>query len=197
MENREYLRKPYKNFTNLVEECTKRELQYFVLDACYSGNFNRQLKGIVESIGSMGKTTIEAAVLFNTDGEIAIISAELLGKFIGYTYTVSLLNYYKVSSLNRIAKAVVNGSEKGQRDFIAVSYEALIHCLKEMYSEIKYRKELLESTKAEYGIRAYNNKDRAHVVISILILEDICSYLGIKREYLTGFIKSTLDTKKI
>jgi len=195
MENKEFLKKVYRHFAHFVAEASARELEYFVMDSKFTSMFNYRMKRLVEEIRKEGKETIGLSILFNTEGEVVLIDADIIGKFIGDNYNITIQKYYKVDSLNKVVREVVNGSEKAQRDFIAVSYSILYNTLNELYKEVKYRKEIGERYKSIYFLSEYSGEDLPIVITSLLIIEDICKYIGVKQKYLLDYVKS-IDLKK-
>ena len=190
MNNKDFMKKVYRNFSGLVEEASSRELSYFILDSRFTSRFNCKMRELFSQIGSEGKSIIDASVMFNTHGEVALIDASIIGKYIGNNYSISIEGSYKNITLNKVVKHVVNGNEKVQKDFIAVSYSILYKTFKEMYQEVKCRKDLCLKYREQYLMFDYKGNDVAIVLCSLLILEDICKYLGIKRELLLDHIKN-------
>jgi len=92
-------------------------------------------------------------------------------------------------------RQVVNGTEKVQRDFVAVSYSILYNTFNELYKEITYRKDIGERYKQLYFLSDYSGEDLPIVITSLLVLEDICKYIGVKQKYLLEYVNN-LDFKK-
>lgn len=197
MDNKEYLRKIYRQFSHFVEEASSRELGNFIMDARYTSMFNYRMRNLVEEINREGKDTIGISLIFNTEGEIALIDADIIGKYIADNYKLSIEESYKNASLNKIIKMVVNGTDKTQRDFVAVSYTLIYNCLQTLYKEIKYRKDIGERLKREYELSDYGGEDTPIVITSLLIVEDICRYIGVKTEFLLEYVKQATRPKKI
>lgn len=196
MKNKDFMKKAYRNFTQFVEEASFRELAYFVLDSKFTSMFNCRMKELVGEINIDGKSIIEASVIFNTNGEVALIDGAILGKYVGNNYGVNMESSYKNITLNKVVKHVVNGSEKAQKDFIAISYNILYKTFNELYKEVKCRKDLCEKYKEQYLISDYRGSDIAIVLCSLLILEDICKYLGIKPKLMLDYIKNKTIQKR-
>lgn len=195
MENKDYLKKVYKNFSDFVAVASARELEYFILDANFTSSFNTRMKQVMDDIRMSGKGSVDFSIMFNTHGEIAIIDANLVGRFIGNNYNIHIQNYYKSTTLNRVVRQVINGSEKNQKDFIIVSYSILYHTMKEIYSEIICRKDIIRKYKLYYLIENYDKEDQAAVIACMLVLEDICRYMGIPGEYLLQCIHKMVTTE--
>jgi len=195
MENKEFLRKVYRHFAQFVAEASARELEYFVLDSKFTSMFNYRMKKLVEEIRKEGKETIGISIMFNTEGDVVLIDADIIGKFIGDNYNITIQKYYKADSLNRVVRQVVNGTEKVQRDFVAVSYSILYNTFNELYKEITYRKDIGERYKQLYFLSDYSGEDLPIVITSLLVLEDICKYIGVKQKYLLEYVNN-LDFKK-
>ena len=137
MDDKQYLRKIYRQFSEFVAEAASRELEYFILDSKFTSMFNYRINELVEQINKEGKTTIGLSVIFNTEGEIALIDADILGKYVADNFRASIEEYYKNASLNKIIKMVINGTEKVQRDFVTIAYSLLYNCINSLYKEIK------------------------------------------------------------
>jgi hypothetical protein len=180
MRSKEYMRKIYRRFSDFVAIASARELEYFVLDSKFTSSFNYRTKKMVEEIKQEKNEDIEFSILFNTNGEIALIDANILGRYIGNNYNVTIEEYYKNASLNKIVRDVINGTEKSQKDFITVSYSIIYHTLDTIYSEIKCKKDIVERYKRDYLLIEYEDEDIGAVIASILVVEDICRYIGIR-----------------
>lgn len=174
------MKKIYRNFSEFVSECSSRELEYFIYDSKFTTAFNQRINELMDDIRGEGKKSVELAIIFNTEGEIALIDSFIIGNYIGNNYTKHMEEYYKESTLNKIVKHVVNGNEKSKTDFIILSYSILYKTLNSIYSDIKCKKEIIQDYTNLYNIGHCENDDCSIVVASILILEDICKYMGIK-----------------
>jgi len=95
MNNKDFMKKVYRNFSGLVEEASSRELAYFILDSRFTSRFNCKMRELFSEIGSEGKSIIDASVMFNTHGEVALIDASIIGKYIGNNYSISIEGSYK------------------------------------------------------------------------------------------------------
>lgn len=196
MNNKDFMKKVYRNFSQFVEESSSRELAYFILDSKFTSMFNHRMRELMSEINSDGKSIIDASIIFNTHGEVALIDAAIIGKYVANNYRISIEHSYKNSTLNKVVKHVVNGSEKSQKDFVAVSYNILYKTFKEMYQEVKCRKDLCKKYKEQFLILDYMDNDITIVLCSLLILEDICKYLGIKQGLLLNHIKNKTIQKR-
>lgn len=195
MRSKEFMRKVYRKFSDFVSIAAARELEYFVLDSEFTSSFNYRMKKMIDEIKAEKNSDIEFTIMFNTDGEIALIDANMLGQHIGNNFTIKIEEYYKNASLNKIIRDVINGSEKSQKDFTIISYSILYNTLETMYSEIKCRKDLLESYKNDFELRDYNSNDIGAVIICVLILEDICKYVGIRENILLQAVNEVIYKK--
>jgi hypothetical protein len=130
MRGKEYMKKIYKKFSDFVAVASARELEYFILDSSFTSSFNYRMKKLIEEVKKERNDGIEFSILFNTDGEIVLIDANLIGRYIGNNYNITIEDYYKNTSLNKIIRDVINGSEKAQKDFVTISYSILYHTLK-------------------------------------------------------------------
>lgn len=197
MINKEYLRKVYKKFSDLVSISAARELEYFILDSKFTTSFNYRMKELVEDLKDQGLDDIDGSVLFNTRDEIAIIDANILGKYIGNNYNLTMEEYYKNVTLNRVIREVINGSDKAQHDFVIVSFSILYNTLRHIYKEIKCKKEMIDRYRRDYFLLDYRAEDIGAVIACILILEDICKYIGISEIILARAVREGLEAKKL
>jgi hypothetical protein len=194
--NKDFMKKVYRNFSQFVEEASTRELAYFILDSKFTSMFNSRMRELVGEINSDGNSIIDASVIFNTHGEVALIDGVIIGKYIANNYRISMEASYKNATLNKVVKHVVNGSEKAQMDFVAVSYNILYKTFNELYQEVRCRKDLCKKYKEQYLMSDYEGDDTAIVLCSLLILEDICKYLGVKQKLLLDHIKNKTIQKR-
>lgn len=194
---KDFMTRVYRHFSDFTSEASARELEYFILNARYTTAFNERIKEIVESVKKEGREDIEFSILFNTNGEIALVDADVIGRYIGNNYNISIERYYKSGTLNKIVKQVVNGNEKTQMDFTFLSCSTIYKTLSIIYSEIIYKKEIDEKYRKYYSIEEYDCEDKAIVIATILILEDICKYLNISeyilKKCIENMIKKTLS----
>lgn len=195
MNNKNYLRKVYKKFSEFISEASARELEYYVLDAKYTTEFNLKLRNLVEEIKSEGKKDIEFTIIFNTENELALIDADILGKYIADSYTVFMEEQYKNASLNKIIKEVVNGNEKVQKDFAIISYIIIYRTLRGMYKDIKHKKDVVDKYKEYYSIGDYFKDNIAIIIACLLIMEDICKYLKLDDNILKECMSTTVQKK--
>lgn len=193
--NKEYLRTVYRKFSEFVAVASARELEFLVLDSKFTSSFNYRIKKMVEELKEEGKENIDASIMFNTKGEVALIDANILGSYIGYNYNLHIENYYKNASLNKVVKEVVNGNEKAQCDFIKVSYSVIYNTMDEIYSEVTCKKDVLDKYKEDYMITEYHGENNVAIIVSILILEDVCKYLGIQDRLMLNCINSIVLKK--
>lgn len=193
MNNRDYLGKLFKNFYDFISLAASRELEYIIFDAKYTTDFNANMKKLLKDIKDKGNNSMELTVMFNTKDEIAIIDSRIVGKYIGNYYNVQMEHHYKGVKLNKIVRDVINGSDKIKRDFIVVSYKIIYKVLEEIYMDIKYNKSIFEEYKNVYGFNNYKGKDVSIIIISILILEDICRYIGIEDTIILEYFKKIYD----
>ncbi len=197
MRSKEYMKKIYRRFSDFVAIASARELEYFVMDSKFTSSFNYRMKKMIEEIKQEKNDGIEFSILFNTNGEIALIDANLVGRYIGNNYNVTIEEYYKNASLNKIVRDVINGSEKSQKDFITVSYSILYRTLDTVYSEIKCKKDIVDNYKRDYMLTEYEAADIGAVTACILILEDICRYIGIRENLVLQAVNHAVLGKKI
>jgi hypothetical protein len=197
MRSKEYMRKIYRRFSDFVAIAAARELEYFVMDSKFTSSFNYRMKKMIDEIKQEKSDSLEFSILFNTNGEIALIDANLIGRYIGNNYNVTIEEYYKNASLNKIVRDVINGSEKSQKDFITVSYSILYHTLDTIYSEVKCKKDTVDNYKRDYLLTDYEEEDVGAVVACVLIIEDICRYIGIRENLVLQAVSDVVLRKKI
>ncbi len=181
MRSKDYMKKTYENFSDFVSECSSKELEYFIFDSKFTTAFNERISEIVKDIEREGKKSIEFAIMFNTEGEIALIDSYIIGNYIGNNYRTSMEKYYKKSELNKIIKNVVIGSEKSKKDFLILSYNILYSTLQSIYCDVKCKKETVDNYKNFYNLQKCDDDNYSLIVVSVLILEDICKYMGIEQ----------------
>lgn len=197
MRSKEYMRKIYRKFSDFVSIASARELEYFIMDSRFTSSFNYRMKKMVDEIKKEKNDDIEFSILFNTEDEIALIDANILGKYIGNNYNIKIEEYYKNASLNKIVRDVINGSEKSQKDFITISYSILYRTFDTIYSEIRCKKDTVDKYKRDYLLTEYDEKDIGAVIASVLILEDICRYIGIRENIVLQAINDAVFRKNI
>lgn len=195
MNNKAFMRKVYRNFSDFVAVAAAHELELLVFDAKYTTDFSYRLKHILDEIRDSGKAIAELSVLFNTNGDIAIIDSEIVGRFISDKFTVELEDYYKNASLNKVVKSVVNGNDKVKQDFVSVVYDILYRCIDELYMEIKCRKDMLTQYKEKFNLTSYNEEDSSAVIAVLLIIDDICRYLGMYEVNVTELVNKYVHKK--
>lgn len=195
LRSKDYMKKVYRNFSEFVSECSSRELEYFIFDSKFTTAFNERIEELMNEIETEGKKSVELAIIFNTEGEIALIDSFIIGNYIGNNYVKHMEEYYKEASLNNIVKHVVNGNEKSKKDFAILSYTILYDTLNSIYCDIKCRKETLEDYIKLYNLKHCKDDDCSIVVASILIVEDICKYIGIKEDILADSIRCAAEKR--
>lgn len=195
MMNKDYLTKVYKSFYDFVAVAAAKELEYFILDSKFTSAFNYRMKKIVEDINKDGAIGTDIFVMFNTNSEIVIIDAQVLGAYIADVYSEKMKTYYKGAELNKVIRDTVNNNEKIQRDFLTISYKIVYNALNEIYMDIKYRKEVLDRFKAYYGIENEDRKDMPLIILTLLIIEDVFKYMGIDKNCFVNIIKESLQKR--
>ncbi|MCB2293407.1 hypothetical protein LGK95_07715 [Clostridium algoriphilum] len=191
-DNKSHLNKAYKSFSELVYVVSAKELEFFITKGEFTSYFNNRMKKILSEINEEKNGILDVGVFFNTKGEITLIDAETLGKFIEDNYALKMVEYYKNTSLNRIIREVVNGSEKAKGDFILISYSILYDTLNELYKTISCKKSSLIIYKNRYALDDYPNDDCTMVIAALLILEDLCKYIGVNRYKMMKQIKEKI-----
>ncbi|MDP4089000.1 MAG: hypothetical protein Q8930_06975 [Bacillota bacterium] len=189
------MRRKYSHFFDLTGAAAARELGMMVLSAEYTRAFSLRLRNILEELDDKERDLASISVMFNMEGDIAIIDEALVGSFVALRYKSVMEEYYKGTPLNKIARSVMEGGEKRILDFLDISYDVLYDTLQELYKEIVCKKEVLNTFKMRYNISSYNKEDSAVVAIVLMILEDMVNYMGIKESYILTL--SALKTRKI
>jgi len=187
--NKDYLRKAYKNFSELVYVVSTKELEFFIIKGDFTPYFNCEMKKMLAKINEEKSEILDAGVFFNTKGEITLIDAELVGRFIEDNYSLKMAEYYKNTSLNKIIRGVVNGSEKSRRDFVSISYFILYDTLNKLYKTISCKDANMIIYKNRFDLEDYQKDDCTIVVAVLLILEDLCKYIGVDRHKMVREVK--------
>jgi len=190
--NKDYLNKAYKNFSELVYVVSAKELELFIIKGEFTSYFNSRMKKILAEINEENNGALDAGVFFNTKGEITLIDAETVGRFIEDNYSLKMVDYYKNTSLNRIIREVVNGSEKSKGDFISISYSILYDIINQLYKTISCKKTSMIIYRNRFAIDDYGKDDCTMVIAILLILEDLCKYIGVNRYKMMKEIKSKI-----
>ena len=184
MFNRITMRRKYAHFSDLVAAAATRELGFLILSAEYTKGFSMRLKKIIDELNGSERVLASVSVMFNTEGDIAIIDESLVGRFISIKFKSAMEEYYKGVPLNKIVRAVIEGGEKRILDFLSLSYDVLYDTLEEMYREVRCKKEVLANFKTRYNIASYNKEDTPVVTAVLMIMEDIINYIGMNETYI-------------
>jgi len=187
--NKNYLNKAYKNFLELVYIVSAKELELFITKGEFTSYFNGRMKKIVAEINEEKNGVLDAGVFFNTKGEITLIDVETVGKYIEDNYNLKMVDYYKNTSLNRIIREIVNGSEKSKGDFILISYSILYDIINKLYKTISCKKTSMIIYRNRFDLEDYHKDDCTMVIAVLLILEDLCKYIGVNRYKMIREIK--------
>lgn len=197
MGDKEHLKRNYKSFSEFLSVVCSRELEYFILDSKFTSAFNYRMKKLIEEVKKEGKDDIEFSVIFNTQGEVVLIDANIIGGYVSNNYSVSMDKFYKGASLNKIIREVINGNEKSKKDFIIISYDIIYKTLEELYKDIKYKKEILNTYVEKYNLEGFK-KERIPIVVAVLlIMEDICKYLSFNDYILKDSIDKIISSKRV
>ena len=62
--------------------------------------------------------------------------------------------------------------------------------VQEVYKDIKYKKEIANRYIKKFNINTYKDEDLFIITIILLISEDICRYIGIKKNILENSIRN-------
>ncbi|MBU3179696.1 hypothetical protein [Clostridium psychrophilum] len=191
-DHKNYLNKAYKNFSELVYVVSAKELEFFITKGEFTSYFNDRMKKILSEINEEKNENLNVGVFFNTKGEITLIDAEIVGKYIEDNFSLKMMEYYKNTSLNKVIKEIVNGSEKSKEDFILISYSILYVTLNQLYKTVSCKKTSLIIYRNRYALEDYRKDDCTIVIAVLLILEDLCKYIGINRYRMVKGIKEKI-----
>lgn len=191
-EHKNYLNKAYKNFSELVYVVSAKELEFFITKGEFTSYFNDRMKKILSEINEEKNENLNVGVFFNTKGEITLIDAEIVGKYIEDNFSLKMMEYYKNTSLNKVIKEIVNGSEKSKEDFILISYSILYVTLNQLYKTVSCKKTSLIIYRNRYALDDYQKDDCTMVIAALLILEDLCKYIGVNRYRMMKGIKEKI-----
>jgi len=191
------MKKNYKSFSEFLSEACSRELEYFIYDSKFTSAFNYRMKKLVEEAENKGKGNINFSIIFNTEEEVAIIDAAIIGRYVSNSFIALIESKYKGIAINNIIKKVTNGNEKNKEDFIVVAYNTIHKVMEELYKDIKYNKKILDEYVKEYKVEEYKNKDLPILICGLLILEDICGYLKIEKTELIKSLNKIISSKKL
>lgn len=197
MGDKEHLKRNYKSFSEFLSVVCSRELEYFILDSKFTSAFNYRMKKFIEEVKKEGKDDIEFSVIFNTQGEVVLIDANIIGGYVSNNYSVSMDKFYKGAALNKIIREVINGNEKSKKDFIIISYDIIYKTLEELYKDIKYKKEILNTYVEKYNLEGFKKETIPIVVAVLLITEDICKYLSFDDYILKDSIDKIISSKRV
>ncbi|MEA4825796.1 MAG: hypothetical protein VB130_04065 [Clostridium sp.] len=197
MGDKEHLKRNYKSFSEFLSVVCSRELEYFILDSKFTSAFNYRMKKLIEEVKKEGKDDIEFSVIFNTQGEVVLIDANIIGGYVSNNYSVSMDKFYKGAALNKIIREVINGNEKSKKDFIIISYDIIYKTLEELYKDIKYKKEILNTYVEKYNLEGFKKETIPIVVAVLLITEDICKYLSFDDYILKDSIDKIISSKRV
>lgn len=178
MRNKEFMKKSYRSFGDFIKTACARELSYFITECKYTTDFNNRMKQLLDELKNT-KSNADFMVFFNTEGEVAIMDEELLGAYVSDRYKLELEEHYGVKNINHIIKSVINSSNKAQNDFSVVSFNIIFKIFKEIFKEIKYRKDVSDFYTEVFSIKKIDKENHPIVIADLLIVEDICRYLGI------------------
>ena len=190
--HKNYLNKAYKSFSDLVYVVSAKELEFFITKGEFTSYFNDRMKKILAEINEEKNETLITGVFFNTKGEITLIDAEIVGKYIEDNFSLKMMEYYKNTSLNKIIKEIINGSEKSKEDFILISYSILYVTLNQLYKTVSCKKTSLIIYRNRYALEDYQKDDCTMVIAALLILEDLCKYIGVNRYRMMKGIKEKI-----
>ncbi|GAA0177635.1 hypothetical protein SH2C18_08250 [Clostridium sediminicola] len=182
-----------KSFRDFVAAVSSKELGLIILDAKYTSDFNFRMKNLIKEIGNEGNADIELSILFNTNGEIAVIDEYLIGNYISNIYQVELCKYYKIDNLDTLVKKVSSSTAKGKEDFVKISYFILYKTMEEIFEWIKYKAQTMKYYNEYFGIEKYKNDDKTIIILIFMILYDITKHLKLEESYLKKLSSSVID----
>jgi hypothetical protein len=182
-----------KKFQEFIADISARELGLLILDAKYTSDFNLRMRNLVKEITGEGKGDIELSVLFNTDGEIALIDESIIGNYISDVYNIKMCKYYKIKNIEMLIKKIIESNEKSKEDFIKISYHILYETMEEIFESVKYKTEMMKHYGEYFGINDYKKEDKSIILVILSIIYDINKHLSFDNntvKILSGIILS-------
>lgn len=192
MNHKEREKMKFDKFSNLISISTQNHLDDLVINSYFTSAFNYRIKKMFDEIKRERKSDIDFSVIFNTKDEVAIIDTKIIGDFIADEYSIMIEKYYRNEKMYKLINKISNGSEKVHMDFVNISYLILYKIIDELYEEIISKKSLVNKLKIRYGIINYDNEDKVIIILSMLILEDICRYVDVDRHKLVKYVKKLI-----
>ncbi|SHH57784.1 hypothetical protein [Clostridium grantii] len=183
-----------EEFKDVIANISSRELDILILDAKYTSDFNFRMKNLTKEIMGEGKLNIELSVIFNTEGEIALIDETIIGKYISDAYAIKICKYYKTKDIQLLIEKIIESNEKSKEDFIKISYYILYETMEEIFESVKYKKELINHYGQYFGIKDYEKEDKSIILVILSILYDINKFLNFDRNTL-GILSKIILSK--
>lgn len=183
------------NFSDFLSDVIVEKMRIFILDGSFKKNFNEDMKKMIKEIKGSKKEKIDLIIMFNTEGNIAIIDESIIAKIIYNDYENLMKVYYRIFSLNKLIKNVLKGDKIIRENFIKVSYKILYNSLIRIYSELKCRKDIIVKYRLKYNLVNYNKEDISIIVLIILILEEICSQFNLDYISIKKIINNMINVK--
>lgn len=192
MNHKEHEKMKFNKFSNLISISAQKHIDDLVINSHFTSAFNYRIKKMFDEIKSERKSDIDFPIIFNTKGEVAIIDTKIIGDFIADEYSVMIEKYYRNEKMYKLINKIASGSEKARMDFVNISYTILYKIIDQLYEEIISKKALLNKLKIRYGIINYDNEDKVIVLLSMLILEEICRYIDLDRHELVKYVNKLI-----
>ncbi|WP_050606465.1 hypothetical protein [Clostridium niameyense] len=189
------IKKFSNNFSDFLSDVIVEKMRIFILDGSFKKKFNEDMKKMIKEMKGSEKEKIDLIIMFNTDGNIAIIDEFIIAKIIYNDYENLMRLYYRISSLNKLIKNLLMGDKIIKESFIKVSYKVFYNSLIKIYSELKCRKDIIVKYRLKYNLVNYNKEDISIIVLIILILEEICFQFNLDYITIEKIINSMINVK--
>lgn len=179
-----------KNLINYINTAIKEELEIFINNAEYTTFFNHNMRRLIDEINEVPNDEISIEVLFNTKGEISVIDAEVLAKYISSNY-IKLLEVQYDDNLTNIFFNIKKGEENDKETFVRFSFDVLCGIFNHIYKNITVNKGLNFKYIKKYQIKNYREEDIPLKILVHLILEDICKKIGEEHLEIISYLKNS------
>ncbi|NEZ46709.1 hypothetical protein FDF74_05700 [Clostridium niameyense] len=189
------IKKFSNNFSDFLSDVIVEKMRIFILNGSFKKKFNEDMKKMIKEMKGSEKEKIDLIIMFNTDGNIAIIDESIIAKIIYNDYENLMRLYYRISSLNKLIKNLLMGDKIIKESFIKVSYKVFYNSLIKIYSELKCRKDIIVKYRLKYNLVNYNKEDISIIVLIILILEEICFQFNLDYITIEKIINSMINVK--
>ncbi|GAA0733929.1 hypothetical protein [Clostridium oceanicum] len=190
------MKRVYRDFSSFVEQSVAKRINFLVSDATFKTTFEDRVKKMIEDVKKKKNEEIDLVILFNTEGNIAIIDEYIISKFITNNYINLIRMYYRVGQTNKVIKDIVNSNNSVKENFLITSYKTIYNSIIKIYEDMTCRRDVIMRYKIKYQLLDYNKEDISAIVITIMIMEDICKCIGLKKRSLLDIIKKFTKKKQ-